>query len=147
MEKNNIKKPKIIILSLILFLSSLSLGIFIGLNFNKENYYNKGFVDGSIDYWSGFPNPESTDNYLLMRDIFTPMYNDTVTIKQAGYRLTEYEWINNTKIKEGGYLFWVNHTCDYFTSFYYDDAKNYKILIPTDGKIIVLETNNMESEK
>lgn len=73
-------------------------------------------------------------NYYIMRDLFTPMYQDTVTIENAGFKPTVYDWENNTKISEGGMMFWVNHS-RVLSSFYFEDKNCYKILIPNNGEI------------
>lgn len=142
---NKSEKIKKDILGFIILISIFFtiIGFLFGYNIAKDEFYNKGLIEGSISYWNDFPDPENIDNYLLMRDVFTPMYDDTVTINYIDYKDAVYDWINNTKISDGGYIYWVNHT-NMLYSFYYDDAMNYKVLIPTDGKIRVLDTNNME---
>ena len=52
-------------------------------------------------------------NFQVMRDLFTPMYNDTVTVENAEY--------NN------GYCFWVNHTRE-LKSYYFSNAHSYLVL-------------------
>jgi len=53
---------------------------------------------------------DSQYNFQVMRDIFTPMYNDSVTVENAGY--------------DNGFCFWVNHT-QVLDSYYFDDANDY----------------------
>lgn len=81
---------------------------------------------------------ESVYNFGVMRDLFTPMYNDTVVIEWIGYKSAVYDWGNNTKLSEGGYVFWVNHS-RVLDSFYFEDAKCYKVLFPTWGHIEILQ--------
>jgi hypothetical protein len=69
-------------------------------------------------------NVVETDTWMLYRDLFTPMNNDTVIVENAGY--------NN------GWLFWINHS-RVLNSFYFPDQQNYLIRINTlDGDIEVL---------
>lgn len=64
------------------------------------------------------------EKWMLYRDLFTPMNNDTVIVENAGY--------NN------GWLFWINHS-RVLNSFYFPDQQNYLIRINTlDGDIEVL---------
>jgi len=53
---------------------------------------------------------DSQYNFQVMRDIFTPMYNDSVTVESAGW--------------DNGFCFWVNHT-QVLNSYYFPDANCY----------------------
>ena len=53
---------------------------------------------------------DSQYNFQVMRDIFTPMYNDSVTVENAGY--------------DKGWMFWVNHS-KVLNSYYFEDMNNY----------------------
>ena len=106
----------------------------IGYEINGKRYdegYNDAIRDTIIDSF------DTGDNYLLMRDLFTPCsWNDTITIEDAG----EYwEGYNVTS------TFWVNHsnTC---WSFYFEDADCYRVAIPSWGEeeLWVVETKNIE---
>lgn len=98
-------------------------------------------ADSDIDWmveWEKEILEDSQYNFQVMRDLFTPMYNDTVTVEPAGYKSAEYDWENCTKISEGGWMFWVNHTV-VLSSYYFENVKSYKVLFPTDGKIELIE--------
>ena len=55
---------------------------------------------------------DSQYNFEVMRDLFTPMYNDSVTVVSAGY--------------DGGWCFWVNHS-RVLNSYFFDNMQSYKI--------------------
>lgn len=68
---------------------------------------------------------DSQYNFQVMRDLFTPQYNDSVTVESAGY-------IN------GNWCFWVNHS-SVLNSYYFDDLNSYKVAFPWDGKIFLIK--------
>jgi len=100
-------------------------------------------VEGNQISWEGWKEIEnkiisdSQYNFQVMRDIFTPIYNDTVTVENAGYKSTVYDWDNNSVISEGGWCFWVNHT-QVLNSYYFDNRMSYKVLFPSWGHIEVI---------
>lgn len=78
-------------------------------NLRSRNNYLEGFEEKynecnsyiGIDYetWQEIEADiidDSTYNFQVMRDIFTPMNNDNVTVENAGY--------------DNGWVFWVNHS-------------------------------------
>ena len=88
------------------------------------------FIAGFLVYYEKvneleIHNVDETNKWMLYRDLFTPMNNDTVTIENAGY--------------DNGWLFWVNHS-RVLDSFYFPDQQNYLIKINSlDGDIEILE--------
>ena len=82
---------------------------------------------------------DSQYNFQVMRDLFTPMYNDSVTVKAAGYEPAVYDWNNNSIVSEGSWCFWVNHT-HVLNSYYFDNMKCYKVLFPNSGRVKVIES-------
>ena len=85
--------------TLIGFAVLFAIGLMIGLEINPvvEHHYDDSF-----------------GGYFQMRDLFTPAYNDTVTVEPAGY--------------DDGWLFWVNHS-RVLNSFYFNNQKDYLIRI------------------
>ncbi len=81
---------------------------------------------------------ESVYNFGVMQDLFTPMYNDSVTVENAGYIETVWDWDNNSKISEGGWCFWVNHS-RILDSYWFENKISYKVVIPIFGKIFLME--------
>ena len=81
-------------------------------------------TDDTIDY-NAFREIEadiisdSQYNFQVMRDIFTPMYNDSVTVENTGY--------------DNGFCFWVNHS-KVLNSYYFENMQNYlmRFTISTD---------------
>ena len=63
-------------------------------------------------------------NFQVMRDLFTPMYNDSVTVENAEY--------------DDGFCFWVNHT-RVLNSYFFDNMKVYHVRIPTWGRIELIK--------
>ena len=102
----------------------------------------EGYMDRkSEENWTSMEEDiinESQYNFEVMRDLFTPMYNDSVTVENAGYIETIYDWSNNTIVEEGGWAFWVNHS-RVLSSFYFENKCCYKILFPTWGRIRLME--------
>jgi len=105
---------------------------------------NNSFLGADWDTWKSIGNniiDDSVYNFQAMRDLFTPMYNDTVTVTPMGYRLTEYNWTTNTVIKPGGWMFWVNHTRELW-SYNFEDAYNYLVLFNENtDRIEVIKIN------
>jgi len=68
---------------------------------------------------------EGQYNFQVMRDLFTPMYDDSVTVENAGYNK--------------GWLFWVNHT-QVLNSYYFSNMNSYLVIIPEMGKIELMNS-------
>lgn len=81
--------------------------------------------DSSTSSGSIYPDNISDFNFEVMRDLFTPMYNDTVTVEHAEYIY-------------GIDVFWVNHT-RVLNSWFFDDKESYKVAFPLFDKIYLIE--------
>ncbi|MCK4821303.1 hypothetical protein KA005_36390 [bacterium] len=146
------KKFKIlfgIILFITLFLGSISL-VKIGLDtgvitIDKSSEYKQGYYDGFVKgqnelnetnraFWLSITD-ETSENFYRMRDLFTPMYNDSVTVEKAGY-ISGYESLTGSWIS-GGVSFWVNHT-RVLNSYYFEDKQSYRVVFPMSGMIYVV---------
>lgn len=85
----------------------------------------------SIAFLSGCTESDNTENdeeynFRVMRDIFTTSgFDDTIKIECIGYH------------QFGGFVYWVNHS-QVCNSFFFNDMHDYKILIPLNGRIQLL---------
>jgi Na+-transporting NADH:ubiquinone oxidoreductase subunit NqrB len=105
----NKEKHMLVISVICLFISCFVLMYCFGVSKSIETDTND-LIDYSI----------CNEKWMKFRDLFTPMYNDSVTIESAGY--------NN------GWLFWVNHS-RVLNSFYFDNQQSYLVVITVDGYI------------
>lgn len=112
----------------------------------KESNYNQGYYDGFVKgqnelnetnraFWLSLTD-EGSENFMIMRDLFTPMHNDTVTVEKAGY-ISGYESLTGSWIS-GGVSFWVNHT-QVLNSYYFEDKQVYRVVFPMSGMIYVVD--------
>ena len=125
-----IQNPILILTIVLLSLTFLSSGMFIGYTYNNI-LYNTGYENG---YYDGMFSSED-GNYAKMRDIFTPCSsNETVTITNSDFFISE-------ENGRSGYTFWVNHT-QICHSYYFNNSISYKVVIPSVGDIYVLETRD-----
>ena len=124
----------------------ISIGLETGvIKVDKSLEYNQGYYDGFVKgqnelnetnraFWLSITDKDS-ENFYRMRDLFTPMHNDTVTVEKAryisGYESVTGEWIS------GGISFWVNHT-QILNSYYFEDKQSYRVVFPSSGLIYVV---------
>ena len=132
---NKIKEGNMVFIGILLvIIISGVIGFSIGYEVNNEGY-QEGYND--VIYKMINDSFDTGDNYLLMRDLFTPCsWNDTLTIENAG----EYwEGYNCTS------TFWVNHS-NVCWSYYFVDANCYRVAVPTwgDEELWVVEFVKLE---
>jgi len=124
------KKSNNKIIYLLLILSILIFSIFAFILVWQSSVINT--QDARINYLENYYESEEKKsisegqyNFQVMRDLFTPMYDDSVTVENAGYK--------------EGWLFWVNHT-QVLNSYHFSNMKSYLVKIPTMGKIELINS-------
>ena len=106
-----------------------------GYNIGYQEGYNKGYLMGNATMVDVLDH-----SFYRMRDLFTSMPNDTVTVETAGYLSDRWHIENGTaqyRIRDGGYCFWVNHS-QVLSSYFFDDQRSYLVLFADGDSVDVI---------